>query len=84
MSLRVRATVEEIRTRLPTSVVTIEEPPEGEWRRVTLRAERVDWLPGVLALLDRPFVIERPDELRDLVGKLAEQLARSAAASSGR
>ena len=84
VSLRIRATVEEIRTRLPASVATIEEPPDGEWHRVVLRAERLDWLPGVLALLDRPFVIERPDELRDLVRELAERLARSAAAPVGR
>jgi predicted DNA-binding transcriptional regulator YafY len=48
------------------------------WRRVELRAERLDWLPSVLASLDRPFVIERPDELRDLVIALADRLASSA------
>ena len=46
-----------------------------------LRAEELDWVPGVLAMLDRPFVIERPDELRDLVRELAERLVRSAAGS---
>ncbi|MGW2223305.1 DNA-binding transcriptional regulator, partial [Nonomuraea sp. NPDC001684] len=56
--------------------------PAGErWWRVELRAERLDWLPGVLAALDRPFVIERPDELRDLVldvaGRLASRARRS-------
>jgi hypothetical protein len=35
-------------------------------------------LPPVLASLDRPFVIERPDELRDLVIALAERLASCA------
>ncbi len=45
------------------------------WLRVELRAERLDWLPAVLASLDRPFVIERPAELRDLVGALADRLA---------
>jgi predicted DNA-binding transcriptional regulator YafY len=34
--------------------------------------------PGVLATLDRPFVIEHPDELRNLVRELAERLAGSA------
>ncbi len=48
------------------------------WLRVELRAERLDWLPPLLASLDRPFVIERPDELRDLVGALADRLAASA------
>ena len=41
-------------------------------------AERLDWVPAVLASLDRPFVIERPDELRGLAVALAERLAASA------
>jgi len=48
--------------------------PETEgWLRVELRAERLDWLPPVLASLDRPFVIERPDDLRGLVIALADR-----------
>ncbi|MEU4120323.1 WYL domain-containing protein [Kitasatospora sp. NPDC028055] len=54
--------------------------PEGDatverWRVVELRVERLDWLPAVLASLDRPFVIERPDELRARVAALADRLA---------
>jgi hypothetical protein len=45
---------------------------------VELRAERLDWVPAVLASIDRPFVIERPDELRGLVTALAGRLAASA------
>jgi hypothetical protein len=45
---------------------------------VDLRAERLDWVPAVLAAIDRPFVIDRPDELRGLVAALAERLAASA------
>ncbi|WP_256371306.1 WYL domain-containing protein [Micromonospora sp. 15K316] len=75
VTLRIQATVEQARARLPASVATVEESPppadadpEAEgWLRVELRAERLDWLPSVLASLDRPFVIERPDELRGLV-----------------
>ncbi|MEV0315066.1 helix-turn-helix transcriptional regulator [Nonomuraea fuscirosea] len=48
------------------------------WSRVELRAERLDWLPAVLASMDLPFLIERPDELRDLVVAFADRLARSA------
>lgn len=44
------------------------------WLRVELRVEDLDWLPAVLASLDRPFVIERPAELRDLVAALADRL----------
>jgi predicted DNA-binding transcriptional regulator YafY len=86
--LRIQGTVEQIRTRLPASVASIEEsspaddadPRTEGWRRVELRAERLDWLPAVLASLDRPFVIERPDELRGLVKDLADRLARCAGA----
>lgn len=84
--LRIQGTVEQIRARLPAGVATVGEPtsagstdPETEgWLRVELRAERLDWLPPVLASLDRPFVIERPDELRGLVAALADRLAASA------
>ncbi|WP_129311498.1 YafY family protein [Streptomyces sp. L2] len=48
------------------------------WLLVELRAERLDWLPPVLAALDRPFVIERPGELRELVAQFADRLARRA------
>jgi hypothetical protein len=53
---------------------------EGGWLRVDLRAERLHWVPAVLASLDRPFVIERPDELRGLVIALADRLTASARA----
>ncbi|MFF0049162.1 helix-turn-helix transcriptional regulator [Streptomyces sp. NPDC005498] len=83
VTLRIHGTVEQIRARLPTSVASVDEPepaagadPETErWLRVELRAEQLDWLPPLLASLDRPFVIERPDELRGLVIALADRLA---------
>jgi predicted DNA-binding transcriptional regulator YafY len=50
----------------------------GDWLRVELRVESLDWLPPLLASLDLPFVVERPAELRDLVLALAERLAASA------
>jgi predicted DNA-binding transcriptional regulator YafY len=86
VTLRIQGTVEQIRARLPASVATVTEPsprggpePEtGRWLTVELRAERLDWLPPVLASLDLPFIIERPDELRDLVIALAGRLAASA------
>ncbi|MFF0159791.1 helix-turn-helix transcriptional regulator [Streptomyces sp. NPDC005263] len=82
VTLRIHGTVEQIRARLPAGVATLEEqepaagqdPATERWLRVELRAERLEWLPPVLASLDRPFVIERPDELRDLVTALAERL----------
>jgi predicted DNA-binding transcriptional regulator YafY len=82
VTLRIQATAEQIRARLPASVASIEpadpDVAAGGWHRVDLRAERLDWVPAVLASIDRPFVIERPDELRGLVIALAERLAASA------
>ncbi|MGW2641741.1 helix-turn-helix transcriptional regulator [Streptomyces sp. NPDC001348] len=90
VTLRIHGTVEQIRARLPAGVACLEEhgPTAGEdraaecWRRVELRAERLDWLPPVLASLDRPFVIERPDELRGLVAAFADRLASCARAAA--
>ncbi|NGO67450.1 helix-turn-helix transcriptional regulator [Streptomyces boncukensis] len=84
VTLRIHGTVDRIRARLPASVASITDPsadadPAAErWRRVELRAESLEWLPPVLAALDRPFVIERPDELRTLVIALADRLASRA------
>ncbi|MFC4907971.1 helix-turn-helix transcriptional regulator [Actinomadura gamaensis] len=75
VTLRIQATVHQIRARLPASVALVEDDATEGWRRVEVRAERLDWLPPVLASLDRPFVIERPDELRDLVADFADRLA---------
>jgi predicted DNA-binding transcriptional regulator YafY len=86
VSLRIHGTVEQIRAHFPASVASVEEhepaggqdPAAERWLRVELRAQRLDWLPRVLASLDRPFVIERPDELRGLVIALADRLASCA------
>ncbi|MFF4472924.1 helix-turn-helix transcriptional regulator [Streptomyces sp. NPDC001599] len=86
VTVRVRGTAEEIRARLPGSVAIVAaedgeggEGGEGEgWCRVEIRAERLDWLPGLLASLDRPFLVERPDELRGLVADLAGRLMDAA------
>lgn len=86
VTLRIHGTVEQIRARLPASVASVEEPASAagadpateRWLLVELRVERLDWLPPVLASLDRPFIIERPDELRDLVIALADRLATCA------
>ncbi|AZM61958.1 MULTISPECIES: helix-turn-helix transcriptional regulator [unclassified Streptomyces] len=76
VTLRIQGTAEQIRAHLPASVATLEEHDAAAdgWLRAELRAERLDWLPPVLAALGRPFVIERPDELRDLVLALADRL----------
>jgi predicted DNA-binding transcriptional regulator YafY len=86
VTVRIRGTAEQIRAHLPASVASLEEcepVADGDraaerWLRVEVRAERLDWLPAVLASLDLPFVVERPDELRDLVVALADRLASRA------
>jgi predicted DNA-binding transcriptional regulator YafY len=87
VTLRIQATAGQIRARLPAGVAILAElpavdggggPGSGPWFRVELRAQRLDWVPAVLASLDRPFVIERPDELRGLVAALAGRLAAAA------
>ncbi|MFJ6252825.1 MULTISPECIES: helix-turn-helix transcriptional regulator [unclassified Streptomyces] len=86
VTLLIQGTAEQIHTRLPAAIAIVEtlaspssaDPDNERWRRVELRVERLDWLPAILASLDRPFVIERPDELRGLVEALAERLKNSA------
>ncbi|MEV6911545.1 YafY family protein [Amycolatopsis sp. NPDC051071] len=76
VSVRIEAAPEQIRAVFPPSIATLE--PDGEWVRTRIRAQRLDWIPPLLAALDRPFVIERPDDLRDLVSALAVRLAARA------
>ncbi len=86
VTLSIQGTIDQIRARLPASIAIVEElPPAGgadleteRWFRVELHADRLDWLPPLLASLDRPFIVERPDELRDLIAALADRLATSA------
>ncbi|MFJ5232344.1 helix-turn-helix transcriptional regulator [Kitasatospora sp. NPDC088391] len=77
--LRVRADAERIGAHVPAGLALVSAPDAGGWRTVELRVAELDWLPGVLAALDRPFRIEEPPELRRLVRELAERLAGSAA-----
>ncbi|GAA2575355.1 helix-turn-helix transcriptional regulator [Streptomyces lienomycini] len=88
VTVRVRGAAGEVRARLPRGVAVVaEEPSRGgaePWCRVEMRAERLDWLPGVLAGVDRPFVVERPDELRGLVEDLARRLLDAARATPPR
>jgi predicted DNA-binding transcriptional regulator YafY len=77
VTLRVQGTLEQIRERLPAGVAAVREDTSEGWQRVEIRAAGLDWLPGVLAGLDLPFVIERPAELRERVVALAGRLAAS-------
>jgi predicted DNA-binding transcriptional regulator YafY len=78
VTLWIRGTPDQIRRRLPASVARLRPAEDEGWQVAEIRAESLDWLPAVLALLDLPFVIKRPDELRDRVIALAGRLAARA------
>jgi predicted DNA-binding transcriptional regulator YafY len=76
----VRAPEDRVRRHLPGAVailrpVPIDEAGEEGWLRVELEAARLDWVAGVLALLDAPFHIEQPEPLRAEVLALARRLS---------
>lgn len=75
VSVRVHAGVDAVRSRLPAGLATLTPLPDEEgWTRVEIRAEQLDWVPGVLAALDADLVVEGPDELRHRVLVLAQRL----------
>ncbi|BBZ27551.1 transcriptional regulator [Mycolicibacterium madagascariense] len=75
VSVRVHADPDAIRSRLPRGLATVTPlTDDTEWTRVELRAERLDWVPALLATLDAEFVVEGPGELRDGVLALAHRL----------
>ncbi len=80
VSVRMEGTSEEVRRRLPAGLATVDELGDG-WVRVRLQAERLDWVPGVLAGLNRSFVVEAPEALREEVRALAQRLIDGAAAA---
>ncbi|MFC4942900.1 helix-turn-helix transcriptional regulator [Pseudonocardia sp. GCM10023141] len=82
VSVRVQGTVERVRSRLPTGLATVHPVPDRDgWVRVRLQAERLDWVPAVLAGLDLPFAVEEPEALRDLLRSLAARLSSGAEAT---
>lgn len=81
VTLAVRGTVDGVRAKLPRGIATV-EPERPGWVEVTLRAERLDWLPPVLAGLGSPFVVREPAQLRDLVRTWAQRVVGCATAVS--
>ena len=83
VAVRIRGGVPHIRAHLPPGIATLSVPADAAddgWVQVRIRAERLEWIPAVLAAVDRPFVVERPAALRDLVRALARRLDAYAAA----
>lgn len=77
VAVRVRGTVDEVRALLPPSVAVVDAVTD-EWAEVRIRAERLDWIAPLLAGLDRPFVVEEPEQLRVLVREMGERLLAAA------
>ncbi|MFE9786364.1 helix-turn-helix transcriptional regulator [Nocardia salmonicida] len=83
VSIRVQGTLPQVRALLPATIATVHEidppPPDtAPWVRVQIRAEHLDWIPPVLAGLNRPFVIEHPEALNDAVRALGQRLTEAA------
>ncbi len=76
--VRVQASADQVRRRLPTGLAVVAPSDETGWVDVRLRAERLDWVPALLAGLGHPFVVEQPAALREEVRALAQRLDRYA------
>ncbi|MCV7419846.1 WYL domain-containing protein [Mycobacterium yunnanensis] len=88
VSVRIRADAAHVRTLIPETVASITPLPAAEdgdgWHRVSLHAERLEWVAGRLAAIDRPFVVESPPDLRDEVIALTQRLIEASTSSGPR
>jgi predicted DNA-binding transcriptional regulator YafY len=69
--------VDQAAERIPATLGELIETEDGTLLR--MRVGSLEWMAGVLAGLDCPFAIRRPEELRESVRKLAERLTGSVA-----
>jgi hypothetical protein len=76
VEVTVHGPLDEIARRLPRSAVTLTAQPTGVLMHA--RAERLDGMAHMLASLEWPFTIHRPDELRQALKNLAAQLTAAA------
>ena len=99
VSVLVRGAVEEIAARLPPGLATLTQVPpvqavqeeaddrvaaaDAPWSRAELQIDDLAWVPALLASLDRPFVIERPEELPGPDGRAGGPAGRLRAPGSG-
>jgi predicted DNA-binding transcriptional regulator YafY len=83
VSVLIHADPAYVRTRIPDTLASVTPASEvagsDGWLRVFLRAEHLEWVAGTLAMLDRPFAIEQPQELHDVVAKLGRRLIEDSA-----
>jgi predicted DNA-binding transcriptional regulator YafY len=76
VSVLLRTTVADVRTKLPATVATLTETDDGV--RMLLRGNTLRWAAAVLAWLGCDFTVEYPDELRAEVAALADRLSNCA------
>ncbi|MFE0702239.1 helix-turn-helix transcriptional regulator [Streptomyces sp. NPDC058872] len=81
VEVTVHGPLEEVARRLHHSAVTLTAQPTGVL--VHARAERLDGMAHLLASLEWPFTIHRPDELRQSLKKLAVRLVESSERTPG-
>jgi predicted DNA-binding transcriptional regulator YafY len=76
------APVHEIAARLPATLAEL--AADGDGTRLSMRADSLEWVAGVLAGLGADFRVVRPDELREQLARLASRLARAQVEDRGR
>ena len=81
--LLLRGSHQRIRQVLPEHVALLRDlpptrAPSGQegWVRARLRAEHLDWVADAVTVLDLPFVVEQPPELRAEIRRRATDLLR--------
>ncbi|WP_119697182.1 helix-turn-helix transcriptional regulator [Microbacterium halotolerans] len=81
--LRIRAAEANIRSHLPASIARLEvldqtsDESGAPWHRAEIHAERLDWLPPIIAALDGDVIVDSPEELHDLVRATAKKMLDS-------
>jgi len=82
VSVLVDADAMQVRALFPETLASVEPVADvagkGHWLRIFVRAERLEWVAGRLAALDRPFVIEQPKALHAAVAALGQKLIAAA------
>ncbi|MFE5406133.1 helix-turn-helix transcriptional regulator [Streptomyces sp. NPDC056580] len=81
VEVTIHGPLDEIARRLPRSAVTLTAQPASVLMQA--RAERLDGMAHLLASLEWPFTIHQPDELRQALKNLADQLAQAAERAPG-
>jgi biotin operon repressor len=83
VSVLINADPAYVQTRIPDTLASVTPASEATggdgWLRVFLRAERLEWVAATLAALDRPFVIEQPPALHEVVHELGRRLIEDSA-----